>query len=56
MALSLIIVHCERMSHYEPRKPLNFPQKNKEGVSKISKRRRMRTDGEKKRSDKMCAK
>lgn len=57
MALTLvIIVHCERMSHSEPRKPLNFPQRKKEGASKISKRSRKRTDGEKKRSDKMCAK
>lgn len=30
MALTLvIIVHCERMSHSEPRKPLNFPQRKK---------------------------
>lgn len=58
MALTLvIIVRSERMSHSEPRKPLNFPQKKKsrteqnEGLKK-GRRKRKRTDGEKKRSDK----
>lgn len=36
----VIIVHSERMSRSEPRKPLNFPQRNeKEGVSEISEKR-----------------
>lgn len=58
MALTLvIIVRSERMSHSEPRKPLNFPQKKKsrteqnEGLKK-GRRKGKRTDGEKKRSDK----
>lgn len=57
VALTLvIIVHSERMSYSEPRKALNFPQREKEGVSKTSIRWRKRTDGVKKRSDRMSAK
>lgn len=53
VALTLIIiVHSERMSLSEPRKPLNFPQRKKGGESKMSERRMKWTDGERKRSDK----
>lgn len=51
----VIIVHSERMSRSEPRKPLNFPQrKKKEGVSKIRERRRKRTDGGRKKGVTKC--
>lgn len=41
MALTLVIIVCsERMSHSEPRKPLNFPQENKSRTGQNGKLRR----------------
>lgn len=59
VALTLvIIVHCERMSHSELRKPLNFPQRRrkKEWAKRVKGGGRGQTERGKKRSDKMCAK
>lgn len=41
MALTQLIIVCgERSSRSEPRKPLKFPQRKKEGKSEMNERRR----------------